>query len=253
MIKQEIEKSVAQEIKTVEQPNQELQMNELEGKPLVYLIGSNDEEFSGSKSRITVVPYDSGPALSGISVGYCNLFDENNTGDYGPYLHSSDTAKEYDEGQIDPRGKGWLRNLKEQFSRRKRQGFKYIELDNPDAYNIKDVLGAVDIANIYGLKVLAKNPGLLELEDAITFIKNENIYGIISEDACGTPWVLNNIRQRAGKPTLPIWFVSFGREQHAAVVKTMKLAKDLKNVGVTWSRKGEYKSSEDLLLPMSGT
>ena len=102
------------------------------------------------------------PARHGVSIAYCNLFDEHNTGHYGPYLHSSDTAAEYNEGQIDPRGPGWEKNLREQFERRRNQGFEYIELDNPDAYSIKDVIGAIDLAASYGLKVIAKNPGLME-------------------------------------------------------------------------------------------
>jgi hypothetical protein len=62
--------------------------------------------------------------------------------------------------RIDLRGLGWRRNLTEQFERRKRQGFEYIELDNPDAYSVADVVGAVDLAASYGLKVIAKNPKL---------------------------------------------------------------------------------------------
>ena len=86
------------------------------------------------------------PTKRGIAIAYCNLFDEENTGKYGPYLHTSDTAEQYGEGQIDPKGPGWEKNLRQQFQRRKRQGFSYIELDNPDAYSVEDVLGAIDLA-----------------------------------------------------------------------------------------------------------
>jgi hypothetical protein len=87
----------------------------------------------GREDEVTVSPYDAGPATHGISIGYCNLFDENNTGRYGPYLHKSDTAAQYNEGQIDPRGRGWDKNLREQFERRKKQGFAYIELILPSS------------------------------------------------------------------------------------------------------------------------
>jgi hypothetical protein len=131
----------------------------LEGKPLRYLIGT-EASGPGRDDVVTEVSYDTDqPAIHGISIAYCNLFDEHNTGHYGPYLHSSDTAAEYNEGQIDPRGPGWEKNLREQFERRKHHGFEYVELDNSDAYSIEDVIGAIDLAASYGLKVIAKNPG----------------------------------------------------------------------------------------------
>ena len=67
-------------------------------------------------------------------------------GKYAPYLHTSDTAEQYSEGQIDPKGPGWEKNLREQFERRSVRGSTYIELDNPDAYAMEDVLGAIDLA-----------------------------------------------------------------------------------------------------------
>jgi hypothetical protein len=97
-------------------------INPLEGKPLRYLIGI---DFSGrsDEGEITEVSYNTTkPRARGISVQYCNLFDEENTGRYGPYLHTSDTAAQYGEGQIDPRGPGWMRNLQDQFERATMQG-----------------------------------------------------------------------------------------------------------------------------------
>jgi hypothetical protein len=119
---------------------------------------------NGRRGEIVEVGYDlSKPLPVGITIAYCNLFNEKYSeqskqqrAEYGPYLKSSDTAAEYGEGQIDPRGPGWRRNLTEQFGRRKRQGFEYIELDNSDAYSVADVVGAVDLAANYGLKVIAK-------------------------------------------------------------------------------------------------
>src|SRR6476659_5255542 len=99
-------------------------INPLEGKPLRNLIGI---DFSGrsDEGEITEVSYNTTkPTACGISVQYCNLFDEENTGRYGPYLHTSDTAAQYGEGQIDPHGPGWEKNLREQFERRSKQGFE---------------------------------------------------------------------------------------------------------------------------------
>jgi len=133
----------------------------LEGKRLRYLIGTEASE-PGDDNAVTAVSYDTTrPVRRGVSIAYCNLFDERNTGRYGPYLSPSDTADAYDEGQIDPRGPGWEKNLREQFERRKKEGFEYIELDNADAYSINDVIAAIDLAASYAFKVVAKNPGLM--------------------------------------------------------------------------------------------
>lgn len=90
-------------------PAKPLATGPLAGKPLRYLIGAR-KAGSGSDDAVTVVSYDTDkPTEHGISIGYCNLFDETNSGDYGPYLEESDTAAKYDEGQIDPNGPGWTR------------------------------------------------------------------------------------------------------------------------------------------------
>jgi len=93
----------------------------LTGKPLRYLIGAPSAE-PGRDDAVTVVSYDAKPVKRGVSIGYCNLFDETNSGAYGPYLQPSDTAAQYNEGQIDPLGPGWTKNLHEQFQRRRKQG-----------------------------------------------------------------------------------------------------------------------------------
>jgi hypothetical protein len=217
--------------------------NPLAGKPLRYLIGA-DDPGEGADNIITEVGYDSGPVKRGVSIGYCNLFDEKNTRKYGPYLHNSDTAREYREGQIDPRGGGWARNLNEQFSRRKRQGFEFIELDNPDAYDIKGVLGAIDLAASYGLKVVAKNPLLLNA-GAADYLRHPNVYGAIVERGCGVPDSMDRLRRNAGKPLLPVWLVSFGSGRLWAET-TAKAAKQFKEMRVTYSSKGEYGNSIDL-------
>src|SRR5262245_41827289 len=216
-------------------------MDALEGKPLRYLIGA-ESSGQGRDDVVTEVSYDTDqPAMHGISIAYCNLFDEHNTGHYGPYLHSSDTAAEYNEGQIDPRGPGWERNLREQFARRKSHGFEYVELDNPDAYSIEDVIGAIDLAASYGLKVIAKNPGLMEgtahadrRNAATAYVAHPNVYGIIVERDAGGPGDMDALRRKAGKPTLPVWFVAFGSGR-AWASDVATAAKHYRNMGVTYS------------------
>lgn len=226
-----------------------MEMNPLSGKPLRYLIGA-DSVGQGRDGEVVVVPYGKSAVRHGISVGYCNLFDELNTGKYGPYLYTSDTAYDYDEGQIDPRGPGWVKNLSEQFKLRVRQGFEYIELDNPDAYAIKDVIGAIEFAgNEYGLKVLAKNPGLFESPKfRIIYVSHPNVYGVIVEKSAGIPQRMDVLRNEAGKPDLPVWFVAF-KSGRTWAKNTAETAKNYPNMGVTWSKHGEYTDSIDILKP----
>ena len=158
-------------------------------------------------------------------------------------------SQQYGEGQIDPNGPGWKKNLTDQFARAKSQGFLYVELDNPDSYSIKPVLGAIDLAQTYGLKVIAKNPGLMDA-DAKAYVAHANVFGIIVEKDAGTPQEMDALRRAAGKPTIPVWFVYFGKgkaqaDTHAAA------AKSYKNMGVTYSTKGEYKNAMDLQRPIS--
>ena len=215
---------------------------DLAGKKLRYLIGSDGRQV-GHVEEVTEVGYWTEPALHGVSVGYCNLFDEENTGKLGPYLHDSDTAAQYGEGQIDPRGSGWERNLAEQFRRRKRQGFNYVELDNADAYSVRHVLGAVKVAKLnYGLRVIAKNPLLLE-GFPLNYVRQ--CHGIIVERDAGNPKDMHALRSRAGMPDMPVWFVAFGAGRGWAD-ETAGAAKDYLNMFVTYSSRGEYENSVDL-------
>jgi hypothetical protein len=219
----------------------------LEGKALRYLIGT-EASWPGRDDEVTVVSYSTPiPARRGLSIAYCNLFDEHNTGRYGPYLNTSDTAKQYNEGQIDPRGPGWEKNLREQFERRKKQGFEYVELDNPDAYAIKDVIGAIELAASYDLKVIAKNPGLMG-GGATAYVAHPNVHGIIVERGAGNAGDMDKLRRQAGKPTLPTWFVAFGsgRSWAGSVAGN---AKNYRNMGVTYSSAGEYGNAIDILPP----
>lgn len=219
--------------------------NLLAGLPLRYLIGA--DAVTGLDGYITEVPYGH-KRVKGFCIAYCNLFDEFKTGKYGPYLKTSDTARQYNEGQIDPAGPGWRKNLIEQFEQRRSQGFEYIELDNPDAYSIEDVIGAIELAAQYGLKVIAKNPGLLE-RGATEYVKHPNVYGIIIEKDAGRVHDMHNLRITAGKPLLPMWFVAF--EDGGAWARiAANQASGFYNIGVTLSPEDEYTSSMDLSKPI---
>ena len=221
-----------------------LHNNELEGKRLRYLIGT-DTPGIGAADLVTEVSYDNTkPVPNGISIKYCNLFDEKNTGEYGPYLHDSDTADQYGEGQIDPRGPGWKKNLDEQCSRAVSQGFRYIELDNPDAYSVSDVLGAVDVAASHGLKVIAKNPLLLGGTVA-PYISHTAVMGAIVERGAGSAKDMDALRQVAGKPALPVWFVAFDTGW-PWIQATAKQCKPFKEMYCTFSSLGEYGNAKDI-------
>ena len=230
--------------------------NPLAGKRLRYKIGA-DHPGRGNPGEIVEVGYDwNEPLPAGISIAYCNLFNEKYSeqgakerAEYGPYLRTSDTADEYGEGQIDPRGPGWRRNLVEQFERRRNEGFEYIELDNPDAYSIVDVLGAIDLAERYGLKVIAKNPALIQ-DGPLAYVTHRNVHGIIVEQGAGNAHEMHTLRLRAGKADMPVWFVFFDKgDRHEIGRKAAKeMAADAQqydNMSVTYSPDGEYKSAVD--------
>ena len=228
----------------------------LAGKKLRYLIGA-DHPGKGDADEIVEVGYDcEKPLPGGVSVAYCNLFNEKYSEQsrderdrYGPYLGTSDTAADYGEGQIDPRGAGWRRNLTEQLERRRQQGFEYVELDNPDAYAIADVVGAVDLAERHGLKVIAKNPGLMD-GDPLPYVAHRNVHGIVVEKGAGDPQQMDALRRRAGKPDLPVWFVFFdarkgGGAGKKAAEEAAALARHYPGMTVTYSPGGEYTVSVD--------
>jgi hypothetical protein len=222
--------------------------NPLAGKRLRYLIGATGAA-AGRDGQVTEVPYDARePAKRGISIVYCNLFDQKNTGKYGPYLKTSERAKQDHEGQVDPRGPGWEKNLRDQFERRKRQGFSYVELDNADAYSVEDVIGAIELAGSYGLKVIAKNPLRLQRAAAASYVAHPNVYGVIVERGAGAPDDMDALRREAGKPDLPVWFVAFGSGRKWAD-KVAGTAKHHRGMGVTYSSDGEYGNAIDILPP----
>jgi len=220
-------------------------VNPLEGKKLRYMIGYH-KPFIGADNLATVVAYDVNvPPLYGIGIGYCNAFDEYNTGNYGPYLEPDDVALEYDEGMIDPTGTGWEKNLYRQFMQRKAQGFEFVEIDNLNSYPWKHAKTAVDLAASMGLKVIAKNPLGCDWMDAVAYIEHPSVYGIIVERGGGEPRAFDALRWEAGKPTLPVWFVAFGLGRRWADTMA-ELAEPYPNMSVTYSSVGEYSSAQDV-------
>jgi len=214
----------------------------LKGKRLRYLIGA-DGPFPGKDDEVTAVPYRNAPAKAGVSIGYCNLFDEDGTGRFGPYLPQTDTAIQYRELVPDPKGPGFEKNLREQFARRKKQGFEYVELDNPDAFEVKDILRAIDLAETYSLRVIAKNAALLD--DPLLYLGR--CHAVIIEKGAGAPGEMNRMRRDVGQPNMPCWFVSFGSgAMWAQQVKLATMRADYRNMFVSFSRKGEYGSSDDV-------
>jgi hypothetical protein len=228
----------------------------LEGKALRYLIGG-DDNMAGQDDEVIEFSFDAeAPPKRGIGIKYCNLLDEKydakkKSGQYGPYAKPSDVAKGYGEGQIDPNGPGWMKNLTDQFGRAKSQGFQLVELDNPDSYDIKNVLQAIDLAASYGLAVIAKNPGLMEGSKAQqAYVGHKNVVGIIVEKDAGTPQEMDNLRRAVQKPSLPVWFVFFGKGKAKTQADDVaQSATPFKNMGVTYSTVGEYKNATDLLRP----
>lgn len=222
-------------------------MNPLAGLALLYLIGA-DGPIEGKEGALVEVPYDQGLPKQGIGIGYCNLLDEENVGRFPPYRKPTDTAAQYNEGVPDEAGPGFEKNLRTQFERRRSQGFKYIELDNPDAYPLEAVMRATAWAEEYGLGVIAKNAALVD--GGVQWLAHPRVVGVIVEKDAGGASQMHAMRIAAEKPDLPVWFVSFGSGRAwARLVAADILARDLRGMGVTWSSQGEYERSMDIFMP----
>jgi lysozyme family protein len=213
---------------------------------LRYLIGKDADP--GTDDSTTVIGYEATkPPFNGVK--YVNLRDEFDTGKYGPYLPSDDIDDQYNEPAPDPAGKGFWDNLRQQLDRAKSQGFTSVELDNCDTYTASVTLLVYNDAAERSLTVWAKNPAIVSgNRDAI--LAHSAVVGVIVEKDCGSPSTYDAMRKAAGKPDLPIRFVSYGNgKQWAQQTAGTIQAGDYRNMGVTYSSDGEYGSSEDVLLP----
>ena len=145
-------------------------------------------------------------------------------------------------------GPGWEKNLRNQFELRKRQGYKYIEIDNADAFQIIHVLRGINIAQEYELGVIAKNPNLMKAAYARGYVEHPNVFGAIVEKGGGSPREMAELRRETKKYVMPIWFVAFG-DGRAWANDTAKRAANYYSMGVTYSPRGEYESVIDVLVP----
>ena len=65
------------------------------------------------------------------------------------------------------------------------------------------------------------------------------------EKDAGTPEEMDALRNKAGKPTLPVWFVAFG-DGRTWADDIATTAADHRNMGVTYSSDGEYGNAADV-------
>lgn len=228
----------------------------LYGKPLVYLIGAESFYVRSQVGAIVEPPF--GEDVPGNEkIAYLNLFNENYSRQsdaeraaLGPYLYDSDTALEFGEGKIDPGGPGWTKNIGAQFNWAVARGFRFVELDNADAYPIGVIQSVVTLAHSYGFAVIAKNPILTN--GALQFISHSNVAGVIVERGAGGPAEYDSLRRQARKEgVLPIWFVFDGRTGADDCVAEIR-AYGFTGMGVTYSTgQGDdgYNNSQNLFLP----
>lgn len=224
-------------------------INELAGKPLRYLIGRNEDvPLIGADGEITEGTYDDGPPSKGIGVGYCNVFDQTKTGLFGPYLDDTDVSAQYNERRVNPEGAGWDKLIDEQLGRRKRAALPFVEWDNIDGYpeyGVDLILKLYDRTQAAGLGILAKNPR--NLIGALSIVKHAAVGGVINEAGAGAPDEMEDLRKRALKPDLPIYWVFYGRQRATAEAYAKTIAsRGYANMSVTYSDKGEYGSSVDI-------
>jgi hypothetical protein len=223
-------------------------MSELVAKPLRYLIAL---EHGGQDNAITELGYDaSGLPTQGIGAHYANLRDEKNSGRYAPYLPPDDIDSEYGEPAPDPAYPGFWENLETQLRRIAEQGYHYVELDNLDTYDVATALRCFDRCGQNGLEVFVKNPALVRGGEQATLLSHQAAALVIVEEECGLPTRMNELRQDAGRPQMPIRFVSYGSiDTWAHECANIIQARGYMDMGVTHSDLGEYASSRDVLLP----
>lgn len=221
--------------------------------PLQYLIGRDDPP--GKTGYITMCSYDTTRAPSkGVAAYYLNAFVERGKlPQYAPYLNTSDTAKEYDEGMPDPNYEGFNRNLHDQAKRIKKLGARYVELDNRDAYTNAVILKAYDLLFFgYDLRIICKNPGMSDHDEpSAPLLRHPAVVGAIIERGKVRPLAMSIMRIAADKPEMPCWFVNYGANGaiFADECATEIKKNDLRCMGVSLSYGGEYTNHIDVLMP----
>lgn len=216
--------------------------------PLRYLIGADATEIQPASGYATELPYDFPKYLLDLNsnllrpvIGYVNSLDEEfdqsifgPKARYGPYVHG-DTASDWDEGQMVGGSPGFMRCLVDQFRRWQKLKTDAIEIDNLDSYLLRQCMKMFDLASEeFGLKLIAKN--IVNVEgDHVQLLAHPAVVGAIVEAGCGTCDQMQDLRKLAGKPDLPIWFVSNRKERHWADQRVSVLQhNDYKNMSVSW-------------------
>lgn len=215
--------------------------------PFHYLIAV-DDQIEGDGCVFEMGYHGQKPLRCKAFFRYGNLLAQENFGRYGPYLKSSDTAEEYGERVVDPTGGGWIRLLKDQCDEAIAIKADGIEWDNPDSYQQKAVLSAVDYAWTRSLKVIGKNPLICQW-DAKPYISHPAICAVVVERGCGNPKDMDDLRKACGKPNLLIVFVAFrdGNKDGKVWIHQIALqAAQYSNMWCTYSANGEYTQSEDV-------
>lgn len=238
-------------------------MNPLAGKPLRYRIGRENEDVPliGADGELTEGTYDDGLPSAGIGVGYCNTFDQSQGFVFGPHLADDKVSAQYDERRVDPQREGWPRLVAEQILRRKRQVLQLIEWDNIDGYanyGVDLILKLYDDTHAAGLGILAKNPR--NLVGSLSIVKHAGVVAVINELGAGSPDEMEDLRRRALRPDLPIYWVFWGSKQLATARAYGKIIKDrgYLNMSVTHDstvdedgNEVEYGGNiEDIVLPI---
>lgn len=218
--------------------------NSLAGKPLRYFIGA--DHAVAVPGAVVEAPYGAAPPPGGI--WYCNLYDQTKTGSYGPYLPDTETSKKYGEKVVDPNGPRWNAFIADQLALVPANDV--VEWDNCDGYALATVLAVYDFTQRRAINVVAKNPS------GSNQVLPPCVVGVVQEhDDSVTAASLHALRLAAGKPDLPLRFVTFagepGGEQWARQVAADAMRLRLVEVGVTFDHaKDEYGGDvEDFLLP----
>jgi hypothetical protein len=225
-------------------------MGELTAKALRYLIALEQAPPAAHEADIIELGYDATrPPSLGIPAKYCNLRDEKNAGIYAPYLPPDDIDSTYHEPAPDPSGPGFWANLRAQLARAVDQGFRYVELDNLDTYDVGVALRCFNEVREHNLKVFVKNPLLVTGEET-DLLRHAAAEMIIVERGGGNPRSMHDLRMDVGRPYLPVRFVAYGDGQAWAFHCGRLISEHgYIEMGVTYSLLGEYASSQDIRVP----
>jgi len=131
-----------------------------------------------------------------------------------------------------------------------------IEWDNPDSsgLDLKYVLDAHDEAWKAGLRTIAKNP--LLVSDPQEYCSHPSIDLVIMEhdDQGRGSDAMDNLRRSINQPQLAVRFVAYHDENENGWGWANAVALEIRhkgyiNMGVSWSPRGEYVESVDILVP----